>query len=95
MSTKGNGYLGSSKLETSSANQEIVPQPPSHLNWTSGYKLYKFSFSNRQATQVIINNATTIYLEAGQGFEMETGDASIYSFIIVEPDITFNWIAAY
>lgn len=93
MSTKGSGYLGSPKLETSTANQEIVPSKPQ--NWTQGYKLYKFSFSNKQATKVIINKETTIYLEAGQGFEMESGDAQIFSFVIVSSGIPFNWIAAY
>lgn len=93
MSTKGSGYLGSPKLETSTVNQEIVPSPPSH--WTSLYKLYKFSFNNKQATKVIINKETTVYLEAGQGFEMDLGDAPIYSFVIVDSGVPYTFIGAY
>lgn len=93
MSTKGSGYLASPELEISTANQQIVPNKPSH--WTVGYKLYKFSFMNDQATKVIINNKTTAYLRAGQGFEMEIGDAPIYSFVIVDAEISYNWIGAF
>lgn len=93
MTNRGNGYLASPSMQTSTANQEIIYQKPEH--WTHGYRLYKFSFSNKSDVTVIINNETTAFLEAGQGFEMAIGDKPIQSFIIVEADIIFNWLAAY
>lgn len=93
MSTKGSGYLASPKLETSTANQEIIESPPVH--WTQGYKLYKFSFMNRQDATVIINEKTTAFLEARQGFNMEQGDEPIFSFVIVESGINYNFVGAY
>lgn len=93
MSTKGSGYLASPKLETSTANQEIIDSAPAH--WTQGYKLYKFSFMNRQDVTVIINKKTTAYLEARQGFNMEQGDEPIFSFVIVDANVTFNFIGAF
>lgn len=93
MFSYGDGYLGSNNLLTSVANQEVIPSTP--LDWTNGYHLYKFSFKNDQACQVIINNETTLYLRANEGFNIELGDKEIFSFKIVQADITFNWHGAY
>lgn len=91
--SKGNGYLGSSTLQTSTANQELIPLKPN--NWSSGYKVRKFSFINRQTTQIIINKETTLFLDANQGFEMDESDEPITSFVIVSSGVVFNWIASY
>ncbi|MGB6408130.1 MAG: hypothetical protein WBF39_11685 [Planococcus donghaensis] len=94
MAIQGSGYLGSTALQTSTANQEIVPSKK--VGWTSGYKLYKFSFDNEnQDCTVRINGETTLFLKAGQGFEIEQGDAPIHSFIIVTAGVTFSWIGAF
>lgn len=77
---QGNGYLGTSKIEVSIANQEVIPTKPT--NWTNGYRLYKFSFLNKQSCTIIINHETEIYLEANQGFEMDVYDRPIMSFVI-------------
>ena len=92
---KGNGYLGSSSPQVSKANQELIPAPPSNKGWTYGYKLYKFSFNNEEDVTIIINGDARIYLKAGQGFEIDQGDAPISSFVIVEPSKNYNWIGAY
>jgi hypothetical protein len=89
----GTGYMGSSSLQTSTANQEIVPSKPS--NWTLGFSFYKFSFDNDQACSVKINGGNPIYLRDGQGFECTEIDSPITSFIVVDSGISFNWIAAY
>lgn len=87
----GSGYIGSSNLQTSVANEEIIPSPP---QGQYRYNCYTFSFMNDQACSVVINNSSSIYLRANQGFNMDENDAPIISFKIVENGITFNWIAA-
>jgi hypothetical protein len=93
MSRNGVGYIGSSDLQTSTTNQEIVSSSPS--GWTIPFKLYKMSFLNNQDCHVKINGGDQIFLSAGQGFEMNENDAPIQSFIIVESGITFNFMGAY
>lgn len=90
---KGNGYLGTSKIEVSTVNQEIIPESPSH--WTVPYSIYKMSFLNRQDAVILINGETEIYLEAGQGFEMNEIDAPITSFIIKTGSVNYTFIAAF
>jgi hypothetical protein len=89
----GSGYIGSLSVQVSTANQEIIPSPPSH--WSTKYKLYKFSFYNEQNCTVKINGGSPIFLRANQGFNIDLHDAPIYSFVIVEPNISYNWIGAY
>jgi hypothetical protein len=90
----GQGYIGTDSLKTSTANQECIPSVP--VNWTGRYNLYKFSFDNAdQSCSVKINGGSPIYLKAGQGFEIQKEDAPIWSFVIVEAGISYNWIGAY
>ena len=89
----GNGYIGSDSIQTSVANQEIIPASP--LGWTHGYSLYKFSFINDQDCTIKINNGNPIFLRMNQGFNTEKEDAPITSFKIVEGQKTFSWIGAY
>lgn len=89
----GNGYIGSPSLQTSTANQEILPSPP--VSWSKGYNLRKFSFMNDQNVTVKINNDKEIYLRAGQGFSTDYIDSPIWSFVIKEAGITFNFVGAY
>lgn len=86
-------FLGTDKIETSTANQEVLPTPPSE--WTTGHNLYKFSFRNDQATNVIINGKTNIHLKEGQGFESGINDPTIRSFVIVNAGVKYQWIGAY
>lgn len=90
----GSGYIGSPSLQTSTANQEIIPAP-SNPNWTHGYNLYKFSFMNDQNVTVKINKDKDIFLRAGQGFSTEYIDSPIWSFIVQEAGITYNFIGSY
>lgn len=93
----GNDYIGSSDLLTTQiANYEVIPSPPAELNWTQGYKLYKFSLSNpNQSCHVKINGGSPIFLSVSQGFDMDESDDPIESFIIVEQGITYNFIGCY
>lgn len=93
MAYKGSGYLGSDVLETSVANAEIIPDPPS--DWTYGYKLYKMDFMNQTACTIRINDKVDLYLLAKQGFKMNIQDEPITSFKIIESGIQYNWIGAY
>lgn len=93
MSLTGSNYNGSSALQTSTENQQILPLPPS--NWTIKLSYYKFSFMNDDACTVKINDGDPLYLRARQGFNSDARDAAIWSFVVIEPDITFNWIGAF
>lgn len=93
MTSRGNGYLGSSTIQTSVANKEIVPI--AQAGWTQGYKLRKFSFNNEQDCRIVINGNVTLFLKAEQGFEMGQDDLPITSFKIVESAIKYNWIATF
>lgn len=90
---QGEGYLGTSKVETSISMDEIIPESPEA--WTSGYNLRKFSFYNVDACTVKINKNIDIYLRARQGFEVGYNDKPITSFIILEDNIKYNWIGSY
>lgn len=85
----GSGYIGSSELQTSIANQEIIPTRENGRP----YNCYKFAFMNDQACTILINKSITpILLRSGQGFSISEIDSPIHSFKIVESGITFNFI---
>ncbi|PGZ96931.1 hypothetical protein COE51_16300 [Bacillus pseudomycoides] len=86
-------YIGSPDLLTSTANQEVIPPPPS--NWTSGYRFYDFDFNNLQDCHVKINGSLPIFIHAGNGISVGVSGAPISSLIIVESGIQFTWIASY
>lgn len=90
----GSGYKGSPELEFSTTEHyEVIPKLPDKS--LKENFLYKFSFFNDQDCTVIINDGDPIYLRANQGFQMDENDALIYSFVIVEEGISFNWIGAW
>jgi hypothetical protein len=76
---KGTSILGSSALQTSVANQEIIPANKSLVN---------FELVNDQICTISINGGTAIYIRANQGILIDV----IKSCKIVEAGITFNWI---
>jgi hypothetical protein len=92
----GNGFVGSDSLKVSSAMEQVVPTPPITYPFKK-YSFYQFSFLNHDADcSVYINdNANPIFLRAGQGFESDAEDMPIYSFIIKEAGITYNYLAAF
>lgn len=87
------GYLGSSKIETSIANQEVITYPP--LDWTMNYHILTLSFLNFQDCNIIINNDANIFLQAYQGIYFELTDPTINSLKIVQAGINYLWIAIY
>lgn len=88
------GYISSNGLEiTSKAMQEIVPNPPS--TWSIGYSFEKFSFYNETDCNVIINQKYPITLSAGTGFEVGYQDVPIESFVIVEAETPYEFIASF
>ncbi|WP_182004768.1 hypothetical protein [Priestia aryabhattai] len=94
MARLGNGWLGSSAITSSIANMELVPPSPSNwMNMKLGF--YKFELRNLQACTVKINGGSPIYLDVEQGFISNSEDAMIYSFVIVEPNIQYQWLGAY
>jgi hypothetical protein len=91
----GSGFIGSDSLKVSSVMEEVVPLPPASKPFKR-YSLYQFSFLNHDADcTVVINEDATIFLRAGQGFESDSEDMPIYSFVVKESGITYNWIAAF
>ena len=79
----GAKFNGSPSLQTSTKNQEIIPEKQFY---------YKFSFMNHQDCTVRINNSEPIFLRAGLGFSMNEVDAYINSFIVLESGIEFHWL---
>ena len=76
----------------STENEELVPV---NKAWSFGYSFYKFQFKNSEDCSVIINKENTIFIPAGDGFTTTPEDAPITSFVIKEPNITYNWAGAY
>ena len=90
----GSGYLGSSDILKSNANEEVIPMRPE--GHTVPYSFYKFTFSNpNQPCRVRINGGAPIYIDTGNGVSIDYVDAPIWSFIILEPDIDYNWFAGH
>lgn len=85
-------FIGSSTVEVSTANHEVVPNTPE--SWTYDKYFFKsFSFINKDECTVKINGSEPILLEAEQGFD--SNGIEIRSFIIVESDIRFTFIGAF
>lgn len=89
----GHGYVGTDDIKTSVAGEDIIPESPD--NWTINYRFYKFSFINKQPCHVKINNGNPIFLDSNQGIDTDVYDAPIYSFIILEDDVEYQFIGAY
>lgn len=89
---KGSEYMGSSKIETSVGNREILPKSPAH--WTMVHRFYKLSIMNYSDCTLIVND-TELFLKANQGFNSDKNDASITSLKIKESGVEYNWIGAY
>ena len=88
------GYISSNGLEvTTKPMQDIIPQPPAH--WSLGYTFEKFSFYNENACSVIINGKYPITISAGRGFEVGYDDVPIESFVIIEAQTPYEFIASY
>lgn len=70
---------GSAALQTSVAEQEIIP---------SGYRFSNFNLLNTQACTISINQGDYIYIRASQGINIDICN----SCRIKEDNISFNWI---
>lgn len=79
----GSEFYGSSEMQSSKANEEIVPDKVS---------FYKFSFMNSDDCQISINDSEPIFLPARTGFSSEQNDAMIGSFKILDDDIEYFWL---
>ncbi|MGZ9868097.1 hypothetical protein ACU3L3_06720 [Priestia endophytica] len=90
----GTGYDGSENVMVSTANVEVIPPTPSDwVNMKRGF--YKFSLTVLQDAHIKINNSKRIFLGSGQTFEIDKYDAVIYSFVIEEAGIEYQWLGAY
>src|SRR5690606_5395483 len=88
---QGSYYIGTDSIKTSTSNQEIIPPPKE--GHTVPTNCYKFSFRNLDDCRVQINNGNTLFLAANQGFNVDDQDPPIWSFIILDANIQYNWIA--
>lgn len=90
-------YVGSSGIEVSTANQELVVTP---VDWVNTKMFYsQFSFLNEDPCTVCINGSDPIYLRAFQGWNVEANKNNnlqpVKSFKIVEQNVKFNLAAGY
>jgi hypothetical protein len=90
---EGNGYFGSSALETSVANAELIPTKPA--DWTQGYSVKKLSFMNNSDCTLIINGGDPIFIRGYQGFSTDYNDKYITSLKIGENGVVYNIVCAY
>lgn len=81
MSRIGSSFVGSPKVETSVANEEILP-----------VACYKLSIIPESDCTASINESEPIFLKGGVGFSTNQVDAKIYSFKIIEDGIQYFWI---
>lgn len=75
----GTSVKGSSALQTSIAEQEILPV---------GLRFANFELMNDQICSITINGGDYIYLRANQGISIPV----CYSCKILQNNITLNWI---
>lgn len=71
--------VGSSSLQTSVAEEEIIP---------TNARIINFELLNDQICTISINGQTPVYIRANQGISIP----SVSSCKIMENNITFNWI---
>ena len=90
------GYAGSSNVLTSTANQELVPSTlyPGTCHSQKNY-FCEFYFYNNADCHIKVNGSGSIYLKAGQNFEMDETNPMISSFIIVDANVSFSWVGVF
>lgn len=81
MSRLGSNFIGSSEVETSVSNEEILPSP-----------CYKLSLIPESDCTASINGSEPIFLKGGVGFSTNQIDAKINSFKILEDGVQYFWI---
>ena len=81
------GYNGGEGVST--ANQKIIGDE------SIPRKYYELSFLNTQKCTVVVNNSNPIPCPEGIGFEIDSNDTPISSFVIVEPEINYIWRGKY
>jgi hypothetical protein len=90
-------YVGSSSIQTSTENLELVETPVDWVNANMKYK--QFFFCGESDCTVKINGSDPIFLKGYQPWKVLVDSYNnldlISSFIIVEADIPFSWYAGY
>lgn len=82
----GSNFTGSSEVQTSVANEEIIPKDK---------RIYKFSIAVTENCTASINGSDPIFIAGGSGFSTNQVDAIISSFKILEDGKEFYWIGGY
>lgn len=78
-------------LTTTQVEEEIIPNQPNG----EPYPFYSFDFINEEECMVSVNESEFFRLGANQGLRFGIHDPIIYSFIIKEEGITYNFIGGY
>lgn len=87
-------YYGSPEMQTSTANEEVIPTME---EWSYPRIRFKdFGFMNNEDCTVSIQGSEPIFLRANQGFEfIGNGITYIDSFIVIEAGIPYQIIGRY
>lgn len=95
MKIYGRGYINTSDIQNSIANQNILSIP-------NGTKVYKFKLTNLQDCHIIIEwqengqtKTSTCFLRAFEGWSMNVGDMPITAIRIVENSIQYTYQGYY
>lgn len=83
----GSGYFGSTAIQTSVANQELLPE----IVQTRG--AYKLTIQFAEPVNILVNNKYELYVNSV--FEITEIDLPINSLKILSGGIDFNFICAY
>ncbi len=89
----GSGFKGTSQIETSIANQELISTLKPD-GWTL-FQMYSMTFKNYTPCTVKINGGDPIFLDKGDGFVTSHVDTPIYSFVIVEAGVQYTFVGGY
>lgn len=93
--------IGSNGLKiTTVENEQIVPQAPQ--GWTVPIAFRSFTFMNTEECHIVLNGNSrlggeenVIYLRPYQGFSVCEEDVKVFSFIIKEVGVEYNWVGKY
>ena len=88
-------YIGSQKIETSKAGENILEL----LEWDKEkyepLRFKRFAFMSLDDCTIQVNDGTDIFLRANQGFFHEDQKEYLESVVIKEDGIEFQMIGAY
>lgn len=86
-------FIGSDEVKLSKQNTELVTYLGKNGNYTSPASFKTLSFICKNNCHVKINGSENIFVPENSTLDFGSNDENIYSFIIVEQDVEYIWLA--